>query len=48
MVTLIARIGPELFSFDNHDTEGGCALLNNETVKFIGTRQELDALRWKP
>lgn len=39
--------GPELFTFDNHDPKGGCVLLNNGTVKFIRTPEELQQLRWK-
>ena len=39
--------GPELFTFDNHEPRGGCVLLNDGTVKFIRTEEELNALRWK-
>jgi len=39
--------GPELFAFDNHDPKGGCVLLNDGTVKFIRTEEELRALRWR-
>jgi len=39
--------GPELFTFDNHDPKGGCVLLNDGTVKFIRTEEELRALRWE-
>ena len=39
--------GPELFTFDNHDPKGGCVLLNDGTVKFICTKEELQQLRWK-
>ncbi|HNY77636.1 MAG: hypothetical protein RBS72_04590 [Sedimentisphaerales bacterium] len=39
--------GPELFTFDNHDPKGGCVLLNDGTVKFIRSEEELHALRWK-
>jgi hypothetical protein len=39
--------GPELFTFDNHDPRGGCVLLNDGTVKFIRTEEELKQLRWK-
>jgi len=39
--------GLELFTFDNHDPKGGCVLLNDCTVKFIRTREELLQLRWK-
>jgi len=39
--------GPELFTFDNHDPRGGCVLLNDGTVKFIRTEEELRQLRWK-
>jgi hypothetical protein len=39
--------GPELFSFDNHDPKGGCVLLNDGTVKFIRTKEELQQLRWE-
>jgi len=39
--------GPELFIFDNHDPKGGCVLLNDGTVKFIRTKEELQQLRWK-
>lgn len=41
------RGGPELFTFENHDPKGGCVLLNNGTVKFIRTEEELQQLRWK-
>jgi hypothetical protein len=39
--------GPKLFTFDNHDPKGGCVLLNDGTVKFIRTAEELKQLRWK-
>jgi len=39
--------GPELFTFDNHDPNGGLALLNDGTVKFVRTEKELEQLRWK-
>jgi len=39
--------GPELFTFDNHEPKGGCVLLNDGTVKFIRTEEELAQLRWK-
>ncbi|MGB2865860.1 MAG: hypothetical protein WBC05_21185, partial [Sedimentisphaerales bacterium] len=39
--------GPELFTFDNHELKGGCVLLNDGTVKFIRTKEELQQLRWK-
>jgi hypothetical protein len=39
--------GPDLFTFDNHDPKGGCVLLNDGTVKFIRTTEELRQLRWK-
>jgi hypothetical protein len=47
--------GPELFTFDNHDPRGGCVLLNDGTVKFIRTEEELhqsrkgspSGLRWR-
>jgi len=39
--------GPELFTFDNHDPRGGCVLLNDGTVKFIRTKEELQQLHWK-
>ncbi len=39
--------GPELFTFDNHDPKGGCVLLNDGTVKFIRTEEELHALKWE-
>ena len=39
--------GPELFTFDNHDPKGGCVLLNDGTVKFIRTSEELQQLRWR-
>ena len=39
--------GPELFTFDNHEPKGGCILLNDGTVKFIRTKEELQQLRWK-
>lgn len=39
--------GPKLFTFDNHDPAGGCVLLNDGSVKFIRTKEELRQLRWK-
>ncbi len=39
--------GPELFTFDNHDPKGGCVLLNDGSVRFIRTAEELGQLRWK-
>jgi len=39
--------GAELFTFDHHDPKGGCVLLNDGTVKFLRTREELQQLRWK-
>jgi len=39
--------GPVLFTFDNHAPKGGCVLLNDGTVKFIRTKEELQQLRWK-
>jgi hypothetical protein len=39
--------GPESFTFDNHDPKGGLVLLNNGTMKFIRTAEELKQLRWK-
>jgi hypothetical protein len=39
--------GPELFAFDHHDPNGGCALLNDGTVRFVRTKEELSQLRWK-
>ena len=39
--------GRELFTFDNHDPKGGLVLLNDGTVKFIRTEEELKQLRWK-
>jgi hypothetical protein len=39
--------GPELFTFDNHDPKGGCVLLNDGTVKFIRTKEDIQQLRWK-
>lgn len=39
--------GPELFTFDNHNPPGGLVLLNDGTVKFIRTDEELKQLRWK-
>jgi hypothetical protein len=38
--------GPDLFAFDNHDPRGGLVLLNDGTVKFIRTKEELKQLRW--
>ena len=38
--------GPELFTFDNHDPKGGCVLLNDGTVMFVRTTEELAQLRW--
>lgn len=39
--------GPELFTFENHDPRGGLVLLNDGTVKFIRTEEELKQLRWE-
>ncbi|MHC4302455.1 MAG: hypothetical protein ACYS7Y_34785 [Planctomycetota bacterium] len=39
--------GPEIFTFDNHDPKGGCVLLNDGTVKFIRTKEQLGQLRWQ-
>ena len=39
--------GPDLFTFDNHDPRGGNVRLNDGTVKFIRTEEELAQLRWK-
>lgn len=39
--------GPTLFTFDHHDPRGGLVLLNDDTVKFIRTEEELKQLRWK-
>lgn len=39
--------GPELFSFDHHEPRGGCVLLNDGTVKFIRTEEELRQLQWE-
>jgi len=39
--------GPELFTFDNHNPKGGCVLLNDGTVKFIRTEEDLHSLHWK-
>ena len=39
--------GPELFTFDNHDPRGGCVMLNDGTIKFIRTKEELQQFRWK-
>lgn len=39
--------GPELFAFNNHEPRGGLVLLNDGTVKFIRTEEELKQLRWK-
>ena len=39
--------GPALFTFDNHNPKGGCVLLNDGTVKFIRTKEELQQLRWE-
>ncbi len=39
--------GAELFTFDNHNPKGGCVLLNDGSVRFIRTEQELHALRWR-
>ncbi|MHC4464797.1 MAG: hypothetical protein ACYS30_25715 [Planctomycetota bacterium] len=38
---------PELFTFDNHGPKSGCVLLNDGTVTFIPTTEELQQLRWK-
>lgn len=39
--------GPELFTWKNHDPRGGCVLLNDGTVRFVRTTEELGQLRWK-
>jgi len=39
--------GPELFTFEHHELRGGCVMLNDGTVKFIRTKEELQQLRWK-
>ena len=39
--------GPELFTSDNHEPRGGLVLLNDGTVKFIRTEEELKQLQWK-
>jgi hypothetical protein len=39
--------GPELFTFDHHSPRGGLVLLNDGTVKFIRTEEEVKQLRWK-
>jgi len=47
--------GPELLTFDNNESRGGCVLLNDGTLKFIRTpvlsevegKEELHSLRWK-
>lgn len=39
--------GHDLFTFINHDPKGGCVLLNDGTVKFIRTKEELQQLKWK-
>ncbi len=39
--------GPELFTFDNHDPRGGLVLLNDGSVRFVRTEEELKQLRWK-
>jgi len=39
--------GPKLFTFNNHDPRGGLVLLNDGTVKFIRTKDELRRLRWQ-
>ncbi|MHC4168484.1 MAG: hypothetical protein ACYSWQ_16150 [Planctomycetota bacterium] len=39
--------GPGLFTLENHDPKGGCVLLNDGTVKFVRTAEELRQLRWK-
>jgi hypothetical protein len=40
--------GPELFMLDNRTPKGGCVPLNDGTIKFIRTKEELAQLRWKP
>jgi hypothetical protein len=39
------RPAPDVLS--RRDSGGGCVLLNNGSVKFIPTEEELNALRWK-
>lgn len=39
--------GSELFVFERHELRGGCVLLNDGTVKFIRTGDELKQLRWE-
>jgi len=39
--------GPELFTFDNRNPRARLVLLNDGTVKFIRTEEELKQLRWQ-
>jgi hypothetical protein len=39
--------GPELFTFANHDPEGGCVVLNDSTVRFVRTEDKFKQLRRK-
>jgi hypothetical protein len=39
--------GPELFTAENHAPRGGLVLLNDGTVKFIRTKDDLRRLRWQ-
>lgn len=39
--------GLELFTFRNHDPEGGFVVFNNGTVQFVRTVEELEQLRWE-
>jgi len=41
------RGGAELFTFENHWPKGGYVLLNDGTIKFIRTEEELKQLRWR-
>jgi hypothetical protein len=39
--------GPELFSMDNHEPKGGLVLLNDGTMVFIRSHEDLIKLGWK-
>ena len=41
------RLAPIVLPSPQRSSGGGCVLLNDGTVKFIRTEEELHALRWK-
>ena len=41
------RLAPDVLPSLQRSSGGGCVLLNDGTVKFIRTKDELHVLRWK-